>query len=846
MTAPLSPERYRAIDAAFAAVVELDPEERGPHLARLAERDPELAAQVRSLLVAHLGESPLDQAVAAPPRSLQWVGQYRLLRELGTGGMGTVYLAERQGENFSQIVALKLLRSDFASPILADRLVRERQILARLEHPGIARFIDGGTAPGGQPFVAMEYVPGVDLLSHATAHGLSVRDRVRLMADVADAVHYAHSRLVVHRDLKPGNILVGDDGRVKLLDFGIGKILDEAETATEPRTVQFITPMYASPEQVRREPVTTSTDVYALGVVLFQLLTGRLPYEVDATSWATIEYAVCERVPIRPSLAVAAPWARDLEGDLDTIVLKALAKEPERRYHSADQLAEDLRRYLSGRPVIAQPDSRLYRARKFIARHRLPLGGAALAAAILLVTAGVAVWQSRRAERERAQAEAVSGFVIGLFEDTDPGAGLTDERGARQLLERGRARVGEFAGPPGARARMYDALGEVARNLSRLSEADSLFRRALREREVANEGEAGLATSLTLLGRLALAEGRPDTAAARFRRAITLHERSRGPADPAIAEALVGLTQALTAHDHLDSVTRHIARAVAIRTAAFGPADPATVAARLIVAANHRRRGQVDEAAAALEATVADVERGRGADHPEVGAVLLHLGDLLLDSRGDTARAEQLYRRGLRLREGGLGTDHYGLMHGLNSLAALLAARGHFTEAEGVLHRSIVIAERALGPAHPTAQAQRERMTTVLRGLGRLDEAVALARDVVARKREALGARHPSVAGSLTTLGDLLDAQGHHQDADQVMTEALSIRSAAFGEQSLIAAATVERHGELFARRGRHEEALRRYDQARAMMAGKIGDDAVEMRRLARAIERSRDQLTLP
>jgi non-specific serine/threonine protein kinase/serine/threonine-protein kinase len=399
----VTPERWRQIKPLLASALDCPPAERAALLAAACASDGALQAEVESLLAAHdAAGSFLDTpAMAAPGRGAQLdasraglrIGPYELIRELGRGGMGVVYLAARADHAFDKQVAIKLVRGLFADAYVAERFRDERQILANLNHPCVAHLFDGGTTDEGAPYLVMEYVEGMPIDEYCKRHAVDTPRRLDLFRQVCDAVHYAHRNLVIHRDLKPSNILVTADGTPKLLDFGIAKLTRTDVVATE--TLRSFTPEYASPEQVRGDPITTGSDVYALGVLLYVLLTGRTPYRATDDPLAQARM-ICEDAPIPPGTAAH---------DLDTIVLKALRKEPERRYSSVEQLSTDIARFLGGLPVLAAPDTLRYHAAKFVRRHTL---GVASAATLFLVLAGataVTTWQARVANRERARAE---------------------------------------------------------------------------------------------------------------------------------------------------------------------------------------------------------------------------------------------------------------------------------------------------------------------------------------------------------------------------------------------------------------------------------------------------------
>lgn len=411
----------------FERLCALPAEERDGALAALPIGDEERTL-LRRLLAADSasdGDDPLARAVGAGAVQLTTsrsdrIGPYRLLGELGSGGMGTVFLAERVDGGFRQRVAIKLIRAGLGGADALSRFRRERQILAGLDHPNIARLLDGGETDDGLPYLVMDHVDGIAIDRHCDQRQLDVRERLRLFREVCAAVQFAHQRLVVHRDLKPGNILVDTEGRVKLLDFGVARLLDTGGEAADAATAHAFTPEYASPEQVKGAPITTASDVYSLGVLLYRLLAGRSPYKADTTRFADLVQEIVSSEPDRPSASITtrttSPAAtaprplelrrlqRDLQGDLDNIVLMALRKEPERRYASVEQLADDVGRHLERRPVRARGDAFAYRARRFLSRNRVGVGLGALAIAALLATAVYALHQAHAAREQAARA----------------------------------------------------------------------------------------------------------------------------------------------------------------------------------------------------------------------------------------------------------------------------------------------------------------------------------------------------------------------------------------------------------------------------------------------------------
>jgi serine/threonine protein kinase len=406
------------------------------------------------------------------------VGPYKLERELGRGGMGTVYLAERDDQQYQTKVAIKLVRPGMDTEIILHRFRRERQILAQLQHPHIARLLDGGTTGDDRPYIVMEYIDGMPITQYSKAHALGTIDRLRLFLDVCSAVEYAHHHFVVHRDIKPGNILVSGSGTAKLLDFGICKLLQtelrDAETASG--TLHMLTPEYASPEQVRGDPVTIASDIYSLAAVLYELLTGAKPHRIEKLTPQAMELAICEQDVLRPSLAGDRSHARRLKGDLDNILMHALQKDPDRRYASVEQLSDDIRRYLSHQPVRARPDTLAYRVGKFARRQRSPLAATGLAAAILVTGAVVS---SRQAREARVQSNIVKSELAAALQQLaliDAGNGKRDSALA---LARRAFELSDASRGAGTMGLVFAALARAGRSADDRRQASEWLQKSL-------------------------------------------------------------------------------------------------------------------------------------------------------------------------------------------------------------------------------------------------------------------------------------------------------------------------------------------------------------------------------
>ena len=624
--------------ALFDQAVSLSPEQRAGFLDRHCTQ-PEVRARVDALLAAHdragegfLGSSASDLAASAIGRAGRRLGAYRIVREIGHGGMGAVYLATRADDEFDKEVAIKIVAAPLGGEELIRRFRRERQILAELEHPRIARLIDGGTTDEGLPFLVMELVDGVRIDEYCRRHALDTRARIRLFLDVCDAVQYAHTNLIVHRDLKPQNILVAADGRPKLLDFGIATLVSDAAAAggAPPTLLQAMTPTYASPEQVRGERISTASDVYSLGVVLYELLTGARPYDLEGKRPDEIYREVSDTTPARPSVAAGrrgdAPLARRLRGDLDAIVLTALRKEPARRYVSVAAFADDLRRHLEGRPVAARGEAVSYRAYAYARRHRLAVTAAA--ALVLTLVGGIVATarQARIAREERHEAErqrerAARRFTevrqlatSFLFEFHDAIANLAGSTQARQLVV-AKARdyldrlATESAGDAGLQqelAAAYDKLGDVQGNpsvanlgdpsaaLESYRKAEAIRRRVIAETASNLDARLALSASVMKIGDALVGRGAVKDAIGLYREALAAREAalkenrpSRAAAHRAVVETTGRLCTTLLATGDaagaLENCRRN--RAVADADLAVEPGDA--------VMLNHRATNSV-------------------------------------------------------------------------------------------------------------------------------------------------------------------------------------------------------------------------------------------------------------
>jgi serine/threonine-protein kinase len=821
----VSEDRADGIEQLFRDALALDASDR-PAFLDAATDDEEIRSEVRSLLAAHerAGEflgttaSPWIGSDMAPELPPDRFGPFRLVRELGRGGMGVVWLAERADGQFQQRVALKVLKRGMDSDEILRRFLAERRILASLEHPHIARLQDGGISEHGQPYFAMEYVDGAPLLQHCDERGLGIGARLGLFSRVAEAVAYAHQKLVVHRDLKPSNILVSASGEVKLLDFGIAKLLDPA-APDDDRTatgLRMVTPAYGSPEQLRGEPVTTAADIYALGVILYELLTGSRPYRVAESTPAHMLDAMETAEPAKPSVLVSRPEAvpapderarvrdttlprlrRRLRGDLDTIVLKALHKEPGRRYPSAEALCEDIRRHLSGEPVRARPDTAAYRIGKFVRRNVAVILALGLVIASLATGLTIALWQRGVASREAARAAEVHGFLVEVFDVADPELNKGETVTARELLERAADRVerGLVAGPE-LQGEVRHLIGTLFHKLGLYDRAVSHLEGALALRRGHSATRPDVATTLQSLATVWLDTGDYDRAKKALEEAIAILRESVGDDHAEMASALDALGLVLAEQGQYDEAARLQRRALAI----YREAGPEEARRQANVLSNLgltlRWKGDFAEAER-IHREALTVKRGLyGNDHPTVGWALEHLG-VGLCQRGAYDEAEPLMREGLATLERVYGANHPDVALTTNNLAKLFLLKGEPAAAEPLLRKALAANVALYGERSRRVAVNLTNLGEVAAAMGRLEEAVGLHEKAVAVKREAVGDAHPDVAISLGYLARVYRRLGRPGDSGSLYREAIEIGRRVWSADQPLLAAILAGYGEL-------------------------------------------------
>lgn len=901
----MTPSRWAEVRRVFEALWDVPRERLATRLGELCRDDSDLRREVERLLWADrratgfLGRPGRD-APAPPDDALlgRHVGPYRLLEVLGRGGMSTVYLAERDDGEYRQRVALKRIHPRAMSREALARFRRERQLLAGLEHPHIARFLGGGTSEDGWPYLVMERVEGLPLDVYCDRHRLSVDDRLDLFLQLLDAVRYAHSNLLVHRDLKPENVLVRHDGVVKLLDFGIAKLLEPrlAVGLTRTGTVPM-TPAYASPEQVRGAPITTGSDVYSLGVLLYELLSGRRPYGRGDVSERQLEDAILYAEPRPLSDAVrrngkdggttATDLTRRLRGDLDVIVATALKKDPGERYASVEQLAEDLRRHRESRPIRARPATLRYRAFRFIQRHRI--GVAAVLFLTFLLTGFVTAlsFQAERVRNERERAEQVSQFLIELFSVSDPDVAPGGEATARELLTRGTRRLVDDLEDPLARADVLETLGRVHLRLGMSTEAEPLFRRslALRRMELGAD-HPDTAAGLHHLGLGLVDRGELEAARDVFEKALVIRRRRLGERHPEVADTLEGLAQLHWRAERLGDAEALLRQAVEIRRG-----DPEVLhRARSLsdLGAVLMQRGRPYEGRRRLLESLNLRRQVLGPDHPELAQGWVELGYTYLHS-GQPRRAEAVLVRALELQHRVLGSRHGALedtllsladslreqgryeeameryreaveldafLHGsedhqdratlFNNLAVTLGLAGETAEARELFGRTLEIRRRLLGEAHPHVAQTQYSLAVLLAEVGDLREAEALLRQAEAALDGILPQDHPARAYSWVALAQVAAQQGRWSDAERRLAPALDLLRDSHPPGHWRVADAESLWAEILLERTRPAEALPLLERAYAVLLDQKSARDPRTRRTARRLRRADEALGRP
>jgi len=754
--------------------------------------------------------------------------------------MGDVYLASRDDDQYRKEVAIKLVQRGFDTDDIRRRFRHERQILATLDHPNIARLIDGGTTETGLPYFVMEYVDGLPLNRYCDERKLNITERLKLFRTVCSAVHYAHQHLVIHRDIKPGNILVTQEGAPKLLDFGIAKILDPDLSQPAGHTVtelKVMTPEYASPEQVRGEQVTTATDTYSLGVLLYELLTGRRPYRIKSRRPEAVARIICEEEPERPSTAISRveeaakssgasgatvtpesvsaarneqpeKLRRLLSGDLDNIVLMAMRKEPQRRYASVEQFSEDMRRHLEGLPVIAHKDTFSYRTAKFVRRHKAGVAAAGLILLTLVVGVAATAWQARTVRRERDKAQYINAFLQDMLSAAAPEIKGADIKVIDILNEASKRAKTELADRPEVMADVLMTLGRTYISLGQYAKAEADLRAAVAASlKVNGELHPTTATSLGWLG-LALAEQNKLADGEQIsRRAVELQRKLHPKGHEDLGVALYGLGYNLIGKGEPKAAQPFLKEASELIKKHLGETHGYYMAALVMLAMSHERAGEADVAEPLYRQAIDVGGRVETRYRIYLAQAQLSLGSLLIN-KGNYPEAEILLKQSKTIYLDVFGSDkNYSVGFVKANLGWLYFLKGDYAKAEDEDRKALDLIRKYLGPEHSMATGTAATLGLTLTREGKAAEGEPFLREALEIRKKVLPLGEVQVSTTESALGECLAAQGRYVEAETLLLESYKALKSSQGDQN---ARTIEARTRLI----KLYEAWRKPDEA--------------------------------
>ncbi|MBI3477464.1 MAG: tetratricopeptide repeat protein [Acidobacteria bacterium] len=748
------------------------------------------------------------------------LGSYRIHSVLGEGGMGVVYLAERQ--DLGGLVALKLLRDASLSPARRERFAAEQRTLAQLNHPSIARLYDADTLADGTPFFVMEYVEGLPLTDYCVAHHCSIERRLQLFRQVCEAVQYAHGNAVIHRDLKPSNILVKADGTIRLLDFGIAKQLESLDVPAHQTmtALRLMTPAYASPEQIRGQRVGIQTDVYSLGVILYELLSGDLPFDLSNLSPAEAEMVLVSHEAPRPSVKVArqtkpadslvGALSASARADLDVLCLTAMHKDPERRYRSVEALARDVDHYLQGEPLEARPDALSYRLGKFVRRNRREVLAASTAAALLV---GLIIFFTLRLEKARdaalaeaARTQRIQHFTMNLFQGGDEEVGPAEDLRVITLVGRGVQEAQALTGDPTVQAELYETLGTVYGNLGKFDEAEKLLNSSLEQRKTRfGADSAPVAETLIALAGLRDSQAKFADAEQLARQGIDMSKRHLPPNHPAIGKATALLGKVLEDRGQYEPAIAVLEEAARLQSAALVPTNE--LSGTLTELANcHFYAGHYDKSEVLNQRLLAMDRQFYGERHPHVADDLINLGAIQYE-RTRYSESERYYREGLDITESFYGKDHPATASALTMLGRGLLSQGKLDEAATTLQEALRIQEKVYGKVHPRVAGTLNELGKISQHRGKLDEAEAELSRTVDIYRTIYSGKHYYIGVALSNLAGVLVDKKEYSRAEQLFHEALQMYSQTLAPDHQLVGIAHARLGRALLRERRFAEA---------------------------------------
>ena len=824
-------QRWAAIESLYREALAKEPGERSSFLAIACPDDLRLRQEVESLLA--YADATLEGPAARPTQTAPTdrqideplpatIGRYRILRLVGEGGMGAVYEAEQ--EQPRRTVALKVIRPGLTGPEFLRRFEQESQALARLQHPGIAQIYEAGKADTGnalQPYFAMEFIRGESLLAYTDTHQLRVRQRLELMVKVCDAVQHAHQRGIIHRDLKPGNILVDESGQPKVLDLGVARVTDSDTIATRQTNLGQIvgTPSYMSPEQALGDPLEldTRSDVYALGVILYELLSGRLPYEISPMLHEALR-TIREKDPA-PLSAVN----RGYRGDIETIVLKAMEKDKARRYSSAAELAQDIGRYLKDEPIAARRPSATYQIQKFARRHRALVGGFAGVFIVLIAGIIVSTWEAARARRaeqtaltESATAKAVNDFLQNDLlaqasanqQDTNPDTKPDPDIKVRTALDRAAARIaGKFAKQPAVEASIRQTMGNTYYDLGLYPQAQQQMERAVElRRRFLGEQHLDTLTSMHQLAGLYIFEGKYQPAEQLFTKVIEARRRTLGPKHLDTLDAMGDLALLYSEEGKYALAEPLSIEVLDERRKRLGEEHNYTIISMNNLAQVYILEGKYDQAEPLLTKAWEVDRRLKGEEHP---ATLTDMNNLsyLYYRQDKYAQAEPLISKVLEVSRRVLGDNHPHTLTSMDALAMLYKNEHKYAQAEPLSLMAVEGARRVLGEEHPSTLSAESNLAMLYYDLGRYAQAEALTSKVLEVQRRVLGGEHPDTLNSMNKLASMYDSDGRYAVAESLSVKVLELRRRVLGEEHPETLASMEVLADIYVDQGKYAQA---------------------------------------
>lgn len=865
-TWPMTPERWQQVRDVVEDALELEPGERSAFLNQACQSDQSLRQEVEALLDSDpdvasnfLQSEPLTDGLLATLHGIVSSGtlqsgqifaeRFQLIRKLGEGGMGQVWLAEQTSPVRRQ-VALKLIRAGMYDESVVQRFQSERQALAIMEHPAIAKVFDAGTTPQGQPYFVMEYVPGLPITEYCDEKKLTIGKRLELFIQACEGVQHAHQKAIIHRDLKPANILVVEvDGKPvpRIIDFGLAKA---STSKVEGQTVftqlgHFVgTPGYMSPEQAdpNVKDVDTRTDVYSLGVVLYVLLAGSEPFD-GKPGWKQpldeLIRRLREEEPPSPSDKVssdrdtssAAAEARGTEpkqlvsllrGDLDWITMKALEKDRARRYGTTSGLAADIRQYLNHEAIVARPASTGYRLQKYVRRHRISV---AVAAGLVMLLAAFSVLQAvqllritrerDRANRERDRATRITDFMTDMFKVSDPNEARGNSVTAREILDKASSDMGKgLAQDPEVQSQMMEVMARTYTNLGLYTRAHELAKSAFDSRtRLLGPDDPKTLESMTQLGWILSRQGHYPEAEKMEREALAGERRVLGPENPLALETTDNLSSTLEEQGHFDDVEKPERDVIEAATRTLGPESVQALRARSILGMALYNLGRYVEAEQEYRQLVDADRRVRGPEHPETLRAMDNLADTFY-MQGRVVEAEPLYRELLATERRVLGTDHPYTATTIGNLEGVLSAEGQWAEAEKLAREALAVQTRVRGPEHNRTLLAKSDLAGLLSKEGHIREAEQLEREALEVSARVHGPEHPGTLLAQSNLAEILIKEGRYAEGERIARETFAVETRTLGPQSVYTLATLQQLGMALAYSHRYDEASKLFRDA--------------------------------